>query len=224
MRNPKPDFPTVIKTSIPSITKHSWNINSKRNTNQDKITFKPDISKPHLLSFLHSMYNSIKLSNHSSPHTPTEDTSTSSKSKIPLSAPSVLVLTQHGEENSYLTGRRRRTLPLWVLIPKNLITLKSNISFFVETFDEFPTRQVKYLITEIVLEISILSWNSSIIPHTLYYPNRKSYHTKLNQFNQRTTITLNKRKEALLEKWEVRIFYRTQLQICKTLEHSKNKC
>ena len=44
--NPKPDFPTVIKTSIPSITKHPRNIcpnnicpNSKRSTNQSIITF-----------------------------------------------------------------------------------------------------------------------------------------------------------------------------------------
>jgi len=35
MSNPKPDFSTVIKTSISSITKHTRNIspNSKRNTN-----------------------------------------------------------------------------------------------------------------------------------------------------------------------------------------------
>ena len=35
MSNPKPDCPTVIKTSIPSTTKHPRNIspNSKRNTN-----------------------------------------------------------------------------------------------------------------------------------------------------------------------------------------------
>ena len=93
MSNPKPDFPIVIKTSIQSITKHPRNIspNSKRSTNQGKITFKPNISKPHFLSFLHSMYNSIKLSNHISmnfkkrkestnklPHTPTKNTSTSS--------------------------------------------------------------------------------------------------------------------------------------------------
>jgi len=68
MRNLKPDFLTVIKTSIPSITKHPRNISPsiKRNTNQGRITFKPDISKPHVLSFLHSMYNSIKLSNYTS--------------------------------------------------------------------------------------------------------------------------------------------------------------
>ena len=40
---------------------------------------------------------------------------------------------------------------------KKLITLKSYISFFIEALDEFPTRQVKYLITEIALETSILS-------------------------------------------------------------------
>jgi len=62
MGNPKPDFPTVIKTSIPSITQHSRNIgsSSKHNTNQNKITFQPDISKLHLLSFFHNMYNPIK--------------------------------------------------------------------------------------------------------------------------------------------------------------------
>ena len=99
MSNLKPDFLTVIKTSIPSITKHQQNISPKRkrNTNQCRITFKSDISKPHLLSFLHSMYNSIKLNNHSClnfktrkkitnklPYTPTENTFTSSKTRIPL--------------------------------------------------------------------------------------------------------------------------------------------
>jgi len=116
------------------------------------------------------MYNSIKLSNYSSLnfkkrrkrtnkffHTPTENTSTSSKSRIPLSAPSMLILTQPGEGNSHLTGIGRRTLPLRVLISKNLIMLKFNISLFIEAFDEFPIRQVKSLITEIALEISILS-------------------------------------------------------------------
>jgi len=31
-----------------------------------------------------------------------------------------------------------------------------------------------------------------------YHPNRKGYHNRLNQFNQRTTITLNKRKKIIL--------------------------
>ena len=68
MSNPKPNFPTVIKTSLPSITKHPKNIclSSKRTTNQSRITFQPDISKPNLLTFLHSMYNPIKLNNQSS--------------------------------------------------------------------------------------------------------------------------------------------------------------
>jgi len=124
MSNSKPDFSTVIKTSISSITKHTRNIspNSKRSTNQSRITFQPDISKSHLLSFLHSMYNPIKLDNQSSlnfkkrressnkfPHTHTKNTSTSSKTKISLAAPSMLILTQLGERNSYLTGRGRRT-------------------------------------------------------------------------------------------------------------------
>jgi len=39
---------------------------------------------------------------------------------------------------------------------------------------------------------------SSIIPHTSYHSNRKSYHNKLNQFNQRTIITINKRKKIIL--------------------------
>ena len=82
--------------------KHPRNINpsSKCSTNQGKITFKPYISKPYLLSFLHSMYNFIKLNNHSSlnfkkrrentnklPHTPTKNTSTSSKTRISPSNP-----------------------------------------------------------------------------------------------------------------------------------------
>ena len=155
MSNPKPVFPTIIKISIPSTTKHPQNISpsSKLSTNQDRITFKSNISKPHLLSFLHSMYNSIKLSNHSSLnfkkcrestnkllHTPTKNTSISSKTRYPLASPSMLILTQPGEGNSHLTGKGRRTLPLQVLIPKNLITLKSSISFFIEALDEFPTR------------------------------------------------------------------------------------
>jgi len=74
-----------------------------------------------------------------------------------LAAPSVLILTQLGEGNSHLTGRGRRNLPVRVLIPKNLITLKSYTSFFIEALDEFPTRQVKSLIPEIALETSILS-------------------------------------------------------------------
>ena len=112
MSNPKPDFPTVIKTSILSIMKHSRNISpsSKRNTNQSRITFKSDISKPHLLSFLHNMYNFIKLNNHSSLnfkkrkentnklfHTPTKNISTSSKTRIPLATLSMLILTQSDE-------------------------------------------------------------------------------------------------------------------------------
>jgi len=163
MSNPKPDFPTVIKTSISSITKHPRNISpsSKCDTNQGRITFKSDISKPHLLSFLHSNLNFKKRreSTNKLLHTPTENTSTSNKTRIPLKAPSVLILTQLGKGNSYLTRRERRTLSLWVLIPKNLITLKPNISFFVEALDKFLTRQVKSLITEIALETSILSWN-----------------------------------------------------------------
>ena len=120
MNNPKPNFPIVIKTSISSIMNHRRNIspNRKRNTNQCRITFKPDISKLHLLSFLHSMYNFIKLNNHNGlnfkkhkkstnklPHIPTKNTTTSSKTRIPLSTPLVLILTQSGEENSHLTGR-----------------------------------------------------------------------------------------------------------------------
>jgi len=65
MNNYKSDFFTVIKINISSITKHTRNISprSKRSTNQSRMTFQPDISKPHLLSFLHSIYNSIKLTN-----------------------------------------------------------------------------------------------------------------------------------------------------------------
>ena len=127
MNNHKTDFSTVIKTSIPSVTKHPRNISSssKRNTNQGRITFKPSISKPHLLSSLHSMYNFIKLNNHNIPnfkkckentnklfHTSTKNTSTSTNTRIPLTAPLVLILTQPGEGNSHLTRRGRKTLPL----------------------------------------------------------------------------------------------------------------
>ena len=135
MSNYKPVFRTVIKTSISSITKHPWNISptSKCNTNQGRITSKSCISKSHLLSFLHSMYNSIKLNNQSSlnfkkrwkstnkfSHTPTKNTYTSSKIRIPLAIPSVLILTQPDEGNSRLTGREQRTFSLRVLLPKKL--------------------------------------------------------------------------------------------------------
>jgi len=86
-----------------------------------------------------------------------KNTSTSSKTRISLAAPSVLILTQSGEGNFHLTGRGRRTLPVRVLIPKNLSTLKSNISFFIEALDELLTIQVKSLITKIALETAILS-------------------------------------------------------------------
>jgi len=68
MSSPKPDFYTVIKTSIPSITKHPNNIcpNSKHNTNQCRVTFQPDISKSQLLSFLKNIYNFIKFNNQNS--------------------------------------------------------------------------------------------------------------------------------------------------------------
>jgi len=102
MSNPKPYFPTVIKTSMLSITKQPWNNSpsNKRGKNQGRITFKLYISKSRLLSFLHNMYNSIKLSNHKSlnfkkrrentdklSHTPTKNTSTSSKTIIFSSSP-----------------------------------------------------------------------------------------------------------------------------------------
>ena len=97
MSNPKLYFPTVIKASVPPITKHPHNLSpsSKCTTNQCRITFKTYISKTHLLSFLHNIYNSIKLSNQSNLninkrrkttnkllHTPTKNTSTSSKTRI----------------------------------------------------------------------------------------------------------------------------------------------
>ena len=126
-------------------------LSSKCSTNQSRITFQ---SKPHLLSLLHSMYNPIKLNNQNSlnfkehressnkfPHTPKENTSTSSKTRISLTVPSMLILTHPDEENSHLTGRGRRTLLVRVLIPKNLITLK----FFIEALDKLPTRQFKSL-------------------------------------------------------------------------------
>jgi len=64
------------------------------------------------------MYNSIKLSIHKSlnfkkcrestnklPYTPMGNTSTSSKTRIPLAIPSMLILTQPGERKSHLRGR-----------------------------------------------------------------------------------------------------------------------
>jgi len=161
MSNPKPYFPTVIKTSISSITKQPWNISpsSKRGKNQGRITFKLYISKPHLLSFLHSMYNSIKLSNHRSlnfkkrrentdklSHTPTKNTSTSSKTRIFSSSPINVNFNPAWWRELPFNRKRWRTLPVRILIPKNLIMLKSNISFFIETLDGFPIRQVKSLI------------------------------------------------------------------------------
>jgi len=113
------------------------------------------------------MYNSIKLSNHNNLDFKKRKENTNilpqkippqiARPGYPLAAPSVLILTQPGEGNSHLTERGQRILPLRVLIPKSLITLKSNISFFIETLDEFPIRQIKSLITEIVLETLVLS-------------------------------------------------------------------
>ena len=50
--NPKPDFLIVINTNISSIPKHQRNICpiNKRNTNQSRITFQPEISKFYFLS------------------------------------------------------------------------------------------------------------------------------------------------------------------------------
>jgi len=105
------------------------------------------------------MYNPIKLSNQSSlnfkkrrknsnkfPILPRKIPPQVAKPGYPLAAPSMLILTQPGEGNSHLIGRGRRTLPVRVLIPKNLSTLKLNISFFIEALDELPTGQVKSLI------------------------------------------------------------------------------
>jgi len=73
----------------------------------------------------------------------------------PLTTPSVLLLTQPSEGNSHQAGRGCITLPLRVLIPKNLSTLKSNISFLIELLDKFLTRQVRSLMNEIALEYLI---------------------------------------------------------------------
>jgi len=98
------------------------------------------------------MYNSIKLNNHnclnfkkckeSTNKLPREIPPQVARPGYPLAALSVLILTQLGEGNSLLTGRGQRTLPVRVLISNNLITLKSNISFFLEALDEFLTREV----------------------------------------------------------------------------------
>jgi len=116
MSNSKPDFFTVIKTIISSITKHPMNIcpSSKCNTNQGKVTFE-------LLSFLQSIYNFIKFSNQSIlnvnkrressnklPHTPTENTSTSGKTWI---TPTNINM--------------KRTENFTVLIPKNFLIRNS---------------------------------------------------------------------------------------------------
>jgi len=69
----------------------------------------------------------------------------------------VFILTQPGEENSHLTGKGDITLPLRVLIPKKLSTLKSNILFHIKLLDELPTRQVRSLMTVMALKTSILT-------------------------------------------------------------------
>jgi len=124
-----------------------------------------------------------------------KNTTTSRKTRRTLATPSVFILTQPREKNSHLIGRGDSTLPLRVLIPKNLSTLKSNISFHIELLDEIPTRQVRSLTSEMALKTSILTY--SIISHMPYHPNRKNYYNKFNQINQRTSITLNKRKETI---------------------------
>ena len=47
-----------------------------------------------------------------------------------------------------------------------------------------------------------LNLKSNIISHTTYYSNKEDHHNKLNQFNQRTTVTLIKEmRSSTLEKW-----------------------
>jgi len=64
-------------------------------------------------------------------HTPSKNTTTSSKTKRTLAALSVFNLTQPEKENSHLIRRGDKTLSLPVLIQKSLSTLKSNLSFFM---------------------------------------------------------------------------------------------
>jgi len=118
-----------------------------------------------------------------------------------LTFSSVLILTQPGEGNSYLTGRGRRTLPVRVLIPKNLITLKFNISFFIEALDEFSTRQVKSLITKIVLETSILSLNIAQFLIRYIIQIEKVITTSLNNLTKGLlSLLIKERRSSLLEK------------------------
>jgi len=83
------------------------------------------------------MYKSIKHNNHNSlnlkivektlinsPILPQKIPPQVARPGYPLAAPSMLILTQPGEGNSHLSGKGRRTLPLRVLIPKNLSMLK----------------------------------------------------------------------------------------------------
>ena len=58
-----------------------------------------------------------------------------------------------------------------------------------------------------------------------YHSNKKSYHNKLNQFNQRTNITLNKRKKIILiRKMRNKKNLSNPTPNMQALEHSKNKC
>jgi len=60
MRKPKLDFLTVIKTVFHQLRNIHGTLVLAANATQTKT----DIGKPYLLSFLHNMYNSIKLNNH----------------------------------------------------------------------------------------------------------------------------------------------------------------
>ena len=55
-----------------------------------------------------------------------------------------------------------------------------------------------------------------------YHPNRKNYHSKLNQFNQNTIITPNKRnKIILIRKMRSKTKLSNSTPNMKTLKHSK---
>jgi len=161
MSNPKPYFPTVIKTSVPPITKHPRNVtpNSSCTTNQGRITFKPYLTKTYLLSLLHSIYNSIKLSNQSSlnfnkrrkttnklPHTSTENTSTSSKTRITSNRTISVNFNPAWWRKLSSNKKRKKNFTTMSINTKIWITLKSNILFFIKALDEFLTRHVKSLI------------------------------------------------------------------------------
>jgi len=99
------------------------------------------------------------------------------------------------------------------------MTLKSNISFFVEALDEFPI-EVKFLITEIALETSILSWYLAqfLIRHIIQIEKLITVNLR-NLTKWLASLLIKIKKIIFIIEMRSKKISRTQLQICKALKH-----